>query len=55
MQSGKVIIPNDFNWSEWDRLIRPAPTLDEPALWARLFDVPNRLYGTTINSEGDAI
>lgn len=36
-------------------LMQPAPTRDEPALWSRLFDVPNRIYGTTINSEGDAI
>lgn len=29
-------------------------TLSEPALWAHLFDVPNRLFGATITPEGDA-
>lgn len=48
-----VIIPDDFHWPAGS--LAPIRTRDEPALWSRLFDVPNRLYGATINSEGDAI
>jgi hypothetical protein len=44
-----------FSPTELVELLRTAPLPNEPALWARLQGVPNRLFGTVINSEGDAV